>query len=69
MKVLRIFVIYQLSAVVKGTFFANAARGIAQPIILSVGTMFAAISLDKHSIRDLSLFKSENNEEKKEEDV
>ena len=34
-----------------------AARNLAQPIILSVGTIFATISLDKQPLPDISFLK------------
>ena len=60
MKLLTIVAFYQICAIVKGAFWAAAARSVYQPIILSIGTMFATIGLDTQSIRDLSLL---NNEE------
>ena len=42
MKNLEIFVLIALSAIAKGNLFA-AARGLAQPIILSIGTIFASL--------------------------
>ena len=42
MKNLEIFVLIALSAIAKGNLFA-AARGLAQPIILSIGTVFASL--------------------------
>ena len=56
MKIAGIFILFELSAIVMGAFWAAAARGIYQPIILSVGTIFAAIGLDKQPIRDIDPF-------------
>ena len=36
-----------MSAIVEGAFWAAAARGLYQPIILSFGTIFATIGLEK----------------------
>ena len=57
MRITAIFVFTALSMIFEGAFawWAAAARGI-EPIILSVGTAFAAIGLnDKHS-HDVQLF-------------
>ena len=36
---------YALIKIVEGNFWAAAARGIYQPIVLSVGTLFTALKL------------------------
>ena len=53
MKIAGIFILFELSAIVVNAFWAAAARGIYQPIILSVGTIFAAIGLDKQPFQDI----------------
>ena len=50
-----ILVAFALSVVVKANFLAAAARGF-EPIILSVGTIFAALSLDDKPKHDIPLF-------------
>ena len=50
-----IFIAFALSVVVKANFLTTAVRGI-EPIILSVGTVLAAIGLDVKPIREASLF-------------
>ena len=57
MRISDIFVLFALSLIFEGAcaWWAAAARGI-EPIILSVGSAFAAIGLhDKHS-QDVQLF-------------
>ena len=56
MKTLQTFVLFALSSIVEGNVWA-AARNLAQPIILSVGTIFATISLDKQPLPDISFLK------------
>ena len=57
-----ILIAFALSVVVEANFLAAAARGI-EPIILSVGTVFAAIGLDINPIRDIPLFKIEEHDD------
>ena len=57
-----ILVVFALSAVVEANFLAAAARGI-EPIILSVGTVFAAIGLDINPMRDIALFKIDEHDD------
>ena len=63
-----IFIAFALSIVVQANFLTAAVRGI-EPIILSVGTVLAAIGLDVKPIREVSLFdflgRSSNMEVKK----
>ena len=54
MKIAGIFILFELGAIVVNAFWAAAARGIYQPIILSVGTIFAAIGLDKQPFQDIT---------------
>ena len=56
MKIAGIFILFELSAIVVNAFWAAAARVIYQPIILSVGTIFAAIGLDKQPFQDITPF-------------
>ena len=50
-----IFIVVSLSVVVKANFLAAAARGF-EPIILSVGTIFAAFGLYDKPKHDIPLF-------------
>ena len=54
MKIFGIFVLFELNSIIAGAFWAGAARNIYQPVILSLGTIFAAISLDKKPIQDIA---------------
>ena len=75
MKLLIIFTLFALSVIVKGAWWAIAV----QPVILSIGAVFAALDLDLQPILDvqpkLLIFKSDKeaaakvtNEDKKKED-
>ena len=47
MKLSSILVLIALSAIAHGNMFAAAARGLYQPIILSIGAVFATIDQKK----------------------
>ena len=55
MKLSNILVCFALIVIVKGNFFAAAFRGGIEPVILSVGTAFAALGMhskkkEEHSV-------------------
>ena len=52
-----IFIVFALSGVAKANFLTAAVRGV-EPIILSVGTVFAALGLDVKPFRDIALSES-----------
>ena len=60
MKILTIFVAFTLNVIVKGAIWAAAARAIKEPILLSFGTVFAALGLDVKSNDDVPLFRSDH---------
>ena len=63
MKLKVILALFTLSVVVKGTWWAAAA----QPVILSLGAMLAAVDLDLEPIewRNLLIFKNKEDERPK----
>ena len=50
-----VFIVFALSFVVKANILAAAVRGI-EPIVLTAGTLLAAIGLDIKSKSDIQLF-------------
>ena len=66
-----IFIVFALSVAIKANILADVTRGI-EPIIMSVGTVLAAIGLDVKPFRNVQLFEiaeykpdSKENEKKK----
>ena len=67
MKLSGILVLFALIATVEGQW-AAAARGLYQPILLSVGTVFTVInSINKDESEDKSIYTSAQNKEREEE--
>ena len=59
MKILTIFVAFTLNVIVKGALWTAAVRAIKEPILLSFGTVFAALGLDVRSSDDVPFFRSD----------